>query len=230
MTSSMHAVQNETESRLNTLEQGTTRLTSGSAYVYLDPDTGGTVVQEQLDWTAAAGGWESYSTVSPLIDDVTGGEMSTDYGMAEAHLLGAMGVLSGMVRRKTGATPNPLAAGTRYNLPMFGLPLDWRPTYNVILPCLCGNADPAASSTNAFGTAWIELRPEYSPFQISGRAYFVTANLALSPSTGWIALQGIFPCLSVSRDEGLAINSWDDVAMTPTWDDIDPDVTWNSYP
>jgi hypothetical protein len=193
---------NELESRVSVLEQRGMTANLRTPDVYLDPATGTTVIDDPLDWTVSPTGWESYSTISPIIDDPVdpnypGGELSSDYGMAEAHLIGSMCVLTGMVRRKAGATPNPLAAGTRYSLPMFGLPDDWRPMHNVILPCLMGNADPTSAS--AVGTAWIEIRPEINPvLQPSGRVYFVTGTLSCAPSTGWVALQGVFPCQLLS--------------------------------
>jgi hypothetical protein len=194
------SVANELESRVARMEQSTMSTTAPTVDVYIDPDSGATVVADPLDWSVAAGGWESYSQIGPIITDpddpnYPGGELSTSYGMAEVQLLGSMCVLSGMVRRKTGALPNPLAAGTRYNIPMFGLPVDWRPTRNVILPCLMGNTDPTSLGANLVGTAWVEIRPEVNPvLRSSGRAYFVTGTLSCPPSTGWIALQGVFPC------------------------------------
>jgi hypothetical protein len=193
---------NELESRVSVLEQRGMTANLRSPDVYLDSDTGATVVEDPLDWTVAPTGWESYSTIAPIIDDpdnpgYPGGEVSTDYGMAEAHLIGSMCVLTGMVRRKAGATPNPLAAGTRYNLPMFGLPEDWRPMHNVVLPCLMGSTDPASAAV--LGTGWIEIRPEINPvLRASGRVYFVTGTVSCSAGTGWIALQGIFPCQLLS--------------------------------
>jgi len=196
---------NQVDTRLETLEQSAMKPTSGRANVYLDPDTGQLVVEDQLDWSPAANLWESYTQLGPVITDPAnpnypGGLDSSVYGMAEAHLMGSMCLLTGMVRRKAGAPS--LAANTRYNQPMFGLPADWRPMSNIILPCLVGNADPdpdAGSPAGTFGTAWIEIRPENAPtMQPSGWVYFVMGTLALSASTGWISLQGVFPCSRIS--------------------------------
>jgi hypothetical protein len=191
---------NRLDSRVGRLEQRTLSSTTHATNVYLN-DVGATVVEDPLDWSVSSGGWESYTQIGPIITDTAhpdypGGVLSTNYEATEARLLGGLCVLNGMVRRKTGAST--LAAGTRYNLPMFGLPVDWRPRSNVILPCLMGNANPdpsAPSPASVFGTAWIEVRPEVSPvLQPSGRVYFVIGTLSCPPSTGWITLQGIFPC------------------------------------
>jgi hypothetical protein len=195
---------NRLDSRVSQLEQRTLSSTRPTTNVYLD-GTGATVVEDPLDWSVSSGGWESYSQIGPIITDTAhpdypGGVLSTSYGRAETRLLGGLCVLSGMVRRKTGAST--LAAGTRYDIPMFALPVDWRPRSNVILPCLMGNANPdpsAPSPASVFGTAWIEIRPEVSPvLRSSGRAYFVTGTLSCPASTGWIALQGLFPCQLLS--------------------------------
>jgi hypothetical protein len=186
---------NELDSRLARLEQRSVTATMKNPGAYVNPSTGDTVVVDPLDWSMSAGNWTSYSTIGTVVTDPAspsypGGKLSTNYAMAQVHMVSSMCVLAGMVRR-TGAA---LSAGVRYNVPMFGLPLAWRPRHTVIVSCLMGNADPASAGTSAFGTAWVEIRPEINPvLQPSGRAYFVTGTISCSPGTGWIALQGLFP-------------------------------------
>jgi hypothetical protein len=186
---------NQLESRVTRLEQDSMMPTSGVADISYDAATSLTTVEDQLDWSMARGGWEPYSTISPLVFDqatgeFTGGTLSTEYGRPEAHMVGSMAVLTGVVRRKAGALSLP--AGARHDLPMFGLPLTRRTLTNVMLPCLMGNAAPDAATT--VGTAWIEIRPGLEPMQPSGIVSYVAGTVACSPGTGWIALQGIFPC------------------------------------
>jgi hypothetical protein len=229
---------NQMDLRLEMLEQSTMRSQSTQAQIYVDEETGATVVEEVLDWSPAVNLWESYTTFGPVITDPAdpgypGGVLSTPYSMPEAHLIGGMCVLTGMVRRKAGA-PN-LTANIRYNQPMFGLPSDWRPQHNVILPCIMGNANPDPDAVpgppaSNFGTAWIEIRPEDPPNQHnSGWVYFVMGTLGLTASTGWISLQGIFPCVQLSTDATME-GGWDDSPSTLTWNDMGEDVTWSSYP
>jgi hypothetical protein len=161
--------------------------------------------------------------------EFTGGALSTEYGRPEAHLIGSMCVLTGMVRRKAGASA--VVAGTRYNLPMFGLPTNWRPSTSIILPCLVGNADPSPVGTiGTVGTGWIEIRADLDPLQVSGRAYLIGTTVGLSPTTGWLALQGIFPLSIVdASDETSATDTWDDAHFQTTWDSLGDDVTWDTY-
>jgi hypothetical protein len=229
---------NQLEVRLSALEQIATRPLSGQAQVTTDLSTMTTTVTESLDWSPAANLWESYTTFGPPISDpldpsYPGGMVSTVYGMTEAHMIGDMCLVAGMVRRKTGAAN--LLANTRYDQPMFGLPAGWRPRDNVILPCLMGNAnpDPAASPgppASAFGTAWIEIRPESAPQQrTSGWVYFVMGTTALTAGTGWISLQGIFPS-KILPTNAIVEGGWDDVPSTTSWSSVNDNVTWSTYP
>jgi hypothetical protein len=230
---------NQLEARIARLESDIVVPTTGTADVGYNADTDTTTVDDHLDWTAA-NGWEPYSTVSPIVPvanadpdddepDFTGGDLSTPYGRPEAHLIGSMCVLTGMVRRKAGASA--IVAGTRYNLPMFGLPVNWRPTTNVILPCLVGNADPSPTGTiGTVGLGWIEIRSDLAPLQPSGRAYLIGTTVGLSPTTGWVALQGIFLMTIIdASDETSAEDTWDDAHFQTTWDSIGSGVTWNNY-
>jgi len=194
---------NRLDSRVSALEQLTLRGTSGGAGATVDPETGDAVLEDQLDWSPNPTGWEPFSTVSPLVQDAagewTGGELSTDYGRPEAHLVGSMCVLTGLVRRKVGATPNPMSAGTRYSSAMFGLPSGMRPTNRVVLPCLMGNTDPLTGGVTYI--AWVEVRPEVDVERPSGRVYFISGTGSLTPGTGYIALQGVFPCETIQTDD-----------------------------
>ncbi len=260
MIDDLNSILNRLESRLGIVEQGTTVGTAGDADIGYDEATGVTTVNDQLDWTVTPTGWEPFSTVNPIVldpedviepdpdwewdpdpdgvepgveppvvdEEYASAGLSTPYARPEAHLIGQQCVLTGMVRRKTGATPNPLAANTRYNLPMFGLPADWRPMTNVILPCVIGNGDP--TSSGGTGTAMIEIRPEFDPVQPSGRAYYVSGTVALSPTTGWIFLQGTFPIqIWDASEDAWTEDSWDDSHFQTTWDDVMDDVTWDNY-
>jgi hypothetical protein len=223
---------NELDSRMLRLEQNSMVPTSGIADVSYDEETGTTVVDDGLDWSATATTWEPYSTISALVPDPAdvnypGGVLSTPYGRPEAHMLGSMCLLTGMVRRATGAASLP--PGTRHDVPMFGLPLNRRPFTNVILPCLMGNTDPLAA-TSVVGTAWIEIRPGLDPIQPSGIAYYVSGTVACGPGTGWIALQGIFPCHVLDTSDDVPVeDSWDDAHFQTTWDSLTDDVTWDTY-
>lgn len=226
---------NQIEARVARLEQNSVVPTTGLADVDYDDETDTTVVNDRIDWSAAANGWEPYSSVSPFVFDavtgevVSGGELSSPLGRPEAHLIGSVCVLTGVVRRKAGATPNPLAPGTRYNLPMFGLPTSWRPTTNIILPCLVGNTDPLTTAATA-SIGWIEVRSGLDPLQDSGRVYFVATTLGISPNTGWIALQGVFPCHLIDTSVDAPVeNSWDDAHFQSTWDSLADDVAWLNY-
>jgi hypothetical protein len=231
---------NQMDTRVETLEQGAMRATSGRAQVYLDPTTGATIVEDQLDWAPAANLWESYTTFGPTITDpedpdYLGNPVSTVYGRPEANLIGSTCLLTGMVRRKAGSTN--LTANTRYDQPMFALPAEWRPESNVILPCIMGNAnpDPAAvpgPPANTFGTAWIEIRPEnnLTAQHPSGRVYFVMGTLALTAGVGWISLQGIFPCTRLNTTAALVEGGWNEVPITLSWNEIGENVTWDTYP
>jgi len=194
---------NQLESRLAALEQRTLTSVTGLPSMFFDPDTGESVLEDPLDWTLNPTGWEPFSTISPLVEEVdgevTGGELSTEYGRPEAHMVGNMCVLTGLVRRKAGATPSTMSPGARYNSVMFGLPSGWRPVVNTILPCLTGNAAPGSGTT--VSTAWIEIRPEVDLEQLSGRVYFVAGTGTIQPTTGWVALQGVFPCQIVQPDD-----------------------------
>jgi hypothetical protein len=226
-------VLNLLETRVSRLENSAMVPTSGLADVGADEVTNAVTVYDQLDWTVAPTGWEPFSTVGPIIDDpgtdgYPGLLLSTPYGRPEAHKVGSMCVLTGMVRRKAGATPNPLVSGTRLNLPMFGLPPNWRPVTSIILPCLTGNTDPLTGT--AVGTAWIEVRADLDPLQASGRVYLVSTTVNLAPTTGWIALQGVFPIQVIDASAtGIVEDSWNDVHFQTTWDSIDENVTWNNY-
>ena len=197
MRSDYNSTLNHLESRVSRLEQKTVIPTTGVADIGYDAVNNLTTVNDKLDWSMAQNGWEPYSTVSNIIYDPTtltitsGGQLSTPYGRPEAHLIGNMCVLTGMVRRSAGATPAPVP-GTRYHLPMFGLPAHWRPITNVILSCLMGNGDPDA--VTVVSTAWIEIRPGLEPLQGSGVVSYMAGNSPLTGGIGWIALQGIFPC------------------------------------
>jgi hypothetical protein len=224
---------NQLESRMARLEQSAMVPTSGALSIGFDTDTGTSTVTDQLDWTANPAGWEPFSTISPIVaqpdGSISGGELSTVYGRPEAHLIGSMCVLTGVVRRKAGATPDPLAAGTRHDSAMFGLPKGWRPAHNIILPCLMGNTDPATGGV--VSTAWIEIRPDFSPVeQVSGRVYYIAGTGSLAPTTGYIVLQGVFPCQIIDSVGAVVENSWDDVPSSRTWDSIGADITWNNYP
>jgi hypothetical protein len=191
---------NRLGTRVSRLEQNSMFPTTGVADVGYDTETGVTTVDDHIDWSLARNGWEPYSSVSPIIWDAAtqevldGGELSTPYGRPEAHLVGSMCVLTGMVRRKAGASN--LVAGTRYDLPLFGLPEHWRPMTNIILLCVMGNVNPDPDLTplaSVVSTAWIEIRPGLDPLENSGVVSYVTGTSALTAGTGWIALQGIFP-------------------------------------
>jgi hypothetical protein len=229
---------NRLDGRVSALEQSAMRPLSGQAQLLTDPTTLTSTVIDELDWAPAANLWESYTTIGqpisdPLDPDYPGNAVSTVYGMAEANMIGSTCLLTGMVRRKAGA-PN-LTANTRYNQPMFGLPAGWRPQANVILPCIMGNAnpDPAASPgppANAFGTAWIEIHPESAPPQhSSGWVYFVMGTMPLTAGTGWISLQGVFPC-GILQTSGTVEGSWNDVPGTTVWSSVNDNVTWSTYP
>jgi hypothetical protein len=113
---------------------------------------------------------------------------------------------------------------------MFGLPDHWRPTTNIILPCLMGNTAPDGTTSGVVGTAWIEIRPDTEPMQVSGRVHFIAGTVALTPGTGWIALQGIFPCNLMDTTTVMPeTNSWDGAHFQKTWDSLDSSVTWNTY-
>jgi len=237
MSEDLNAIINRLESRLAELEQNITPGTSGDADIGYDEATETTTVNDEIDWTVAPAGWEPFSTVSPIITDPEnedydpdnpGAELSTPYARPEAHLIGQECVLTGMVRRKAGATPNPLAANVRHNVPMFGLPEDWRPMTNVILPCVIGNGDPTSGGVT--GTAMVEIRPEFDPVQLSGRAYYVSGTVALSPTTGWLFLQGTFPIqIWDASENAYTEDSWDDAHFQTTWDKLLDDVTWDNY-
>lgn len=191
---------NQLFTRVSRLEQKGVFSISGVAHVGYDEATNTTTVNDHLNWGLAGTRWEPFSKVSNISYDsetgmiTGGGELSTPYGRPEAHLLGGMCVLNGLVRLKAG-TPN-LNAGTRYDLPMFGLPLNWRPMTHVPLLCLMGNGDPdplAASPTGVVSTAWVEIRPGLEPLQESGIVYYVSGTSPLTAGTGWISLQGVFP-------------------------------------
>jgi hypothetical protein len=230
---------NQLEARLSALEQSAMRPLSGQAQVTTaDLNAPASEITSEIDWAPAANLWESYTTFGPPISNIydpnyPGNVISTVYGMPETHLIGSMCLLTGMVRRKTGAAN--LTANTRYDQPMFGLPAGWRPRDNVILPCIMGNAnpDPAASPgppANTFGTAWIEIRPESAPPQhASGWVYFVMGTMALTAGTGWISLQGIFPC-SILQTDGTVQGGWNDVPSTASWNSMNENVTWSTYP
>lgn len=219
---------NELELRIATLEQSIASTVSGLSDSYFDIENNLTVVNDPLDWSVAANGWESYSTLGPPITDpddefYPGGVVSTPYVMPAAYRLGGMCVLTGMVRRKAGAAN--LVAGTRYNQPMFTLPQFWQPSGNFILPCLMGTADPAG--LGVVGTAWIEIRED--PDTDTGVVSFVAGTLGCANGTGWIALQGLFP-IRVADAPVLIEGSWNDASGTTTWSMVDPSITWNSYP
>lgn len=221
---------NDLDTRLAELEQYAVRPVTGATDVVTD-DVGTTIVADPLDWTVAANGWETYSQISAVITDpddpnYPGMISNTDYGMAAASLLGSNCLLTGMVRRKTGAAN--LVAGTRYNLPMFGLAVNWRPVHNVLLPCLMGNTDPAG--LGVVGMAWIEIRPDLDVLAPSGRVYFIAGTVGCAAGTGWVALQGIFPCQITDGATPIVEDSWDDASETISWDQMADDVTWNSYP
>jgi hypothetical protein len=201
MTRDLNSELNQLTTRLSRLEQKSMFPTTGVADISYDPETSLTTVDDHIDWSLARNGWEPYSTVSDIIyDDVAGeitdgGELSTPYGRPETHLVGSMCVLTGMVRRKAGASN--LVAGTRYDLPLFGLPEHWRPMANIVLSCVMGNVNPDPDLTplaSVVSTAWIEIRPALDPLENSGVVSYVTGTSALTAGTGWIALQGIFPC------------------------------------
>lgn len=220
---------NDLELRVEVLEQRAANTVSGIADSYTDSENNVIVTNDPLDWSLAANGWESYAKIGPPITDpddefYPGGVMSTPYGMPTAYRLGSMCVLTGLVRRKAGAAN--LVAGTRYNLPMFALPLYWQPPAQIILPCLMGTADPAGS-LGVVGTAWIEIRED--PDTYTGVVSFVAGTVGCAASTGWVALQGLFP-ISVADSTPLVEGSWDDASETTTWDSFDDTVTWNSYP
>jgi hypothetical protein len=188
---------NQLETRVSRLEQKTVIPRTGVADIGYDVANNLTTVDDKLDWSMAQNGWEPYSNVSKIIFNsatqtiTSGGQLDTPYGRPEAHLIGSMCVLTGVVRRKAGATPAPVP-GTRYHLPMFGLPTNWRPVTNIILPCLMGNGDP--DTVSVVSTAWIEIRSGLEPLQGSGVVSYMAGNSPLTAGIGWIALQGIFPC------------------------------------
>lgn len=219
---------NELESRVAVLEQTLANTVSGLADSYTDTENNVTVTNDPLDWTVAANGWESYSLIGPPIEDpedpyYPGGVVSTPYAMPAAYRLGSMCVLTGMVRRKAGATS--LVAGVRHNSPMFALPQFWQPTADFILPCLVGSSDP--TGYGLIGTGWVEIR-ENDDLD-TGVVSFVASTLALTSDTGWISLQGLFP-IRVADSPALVEDSWDDASQTTTWDMVDSTITWNSYP
>lgn len=223
---------NELEARVARLEQSAVRADTRPAALVTD-DVGTTTVQHALDWSAANNLWEPWSQLAPITPPDAAHpvwQLSTQYGLPEASLLGGMCVLTGLVRRKAGA-PN-LTAGTRWNQPLFGLPADWRPLHTVILPCLMGNADPGSGTTTTFGTAWIEIRADYdtTPPAPSGRVYAVAGTSACNATTGWIALQGLFPCQILPAVPLLNEGSWDDISDYLTWDQVADGITWDSYP
>lgn len=212
---------NNVEGRLGRLEQKRVVGTSGISPVTYS--AGVATVADQLDWSQSQG-WESYTKISVANADGTGGTYTSKYAMPAAHMTGRMCLLTGMVRRKAGATN--LTAGTRYNLQMFGLPLNWRPATNVILPCVMGNSDP---TSGVVGTAQIEIRTGYLPTATSGRVYYVNGTLGLDANIGWIALQGSFPCQIIDVRDTVIIGSWADAHFQETWDSVAETLTWSDY-
>jgi hypothetical protein len=213
---------NETEARIAHLEQKRVVGTSGISPVTYD-DTGVPTVADLLDWSKSDG-WESYTKITVATDDGTGAAYTSKFAMPAAHMTGRMCMLTGVVRRKTGATN--LTAGTRYNLQMFGLPLNWRPVTNVILPCVMGNSDP---STGVVGTAQVEIRTGFLPTEVSGRVYYISGTLGCDANIGWIALQGSFPCKIVDVRDTVVMGSWGDAHFQESWDSVAEDLTWNDY-
>jgi hypothetical protein len=221
---------NDLETRVAALEQRVMVSSGKAPYAYLDGAT--TVTVDPLDWTRGSG-WASYTTIGTVYSDPAnplypGGVLSSAFGMPQAQKVGNMCVLSGVVKR-TGATLSP---GTRYDAtPMFGLPTDWRPVSTVVLPCLIGGTGPDGLA--AVGVGWIEVRSDHTPTpRKSGGVYFVTGTVALTAGTGWLALQGVFPCevQALNSTDGAPVGSWNAASETLTWGNVDEAVTWNSYP
>jgi hypothetical protein len=178
----------EMESRIGVLEQRSATVAAPSVAVSVNPDTGAVEVSDSLTWVS---GWESYTQLGGFVADQSdpdypGGTPSTAYGIAQAYRLANTCFLTGLVRRRTSS----LNVNPRWDLPMFMLPLGWRPIANVPLLCAMGSTAPDGT-LNTANMAWIEVRPE--PAQDAGRVFFVTASAAMTVNTSWVALQGSFP-------------------------------------
>jgi len=216
---------NQVEGRLARLEQKRVVGTSGVSPITFDA-AGVPTTQELLDWTQSEG-WESYTKVTVATTDGSGASYSSRYPIPAAHMVGRTCVFSGMVRRKTGATN--LTAGTRYNLQMFGLPPNWRPSSNIRLSCPMGNSDP---TTGVTGTATIEIRTGYLPTYGSGRVYYIGGTLGCDANVGWISLQGSFPCQVIDVAATVVMGSWGDAHFQESWDSLPDDpggLTWDQY-
>jgi hypothetical protein len=229
MVSDFSSTMNQMEAQIAKLEQKRVVGQPGLSDVSFST-TGVPIVEERLDWTESDG-WESYTKITVATVDGTGAKYSAPYAMPAAHMHGRMCVLTGMVRRKAGATN--LAAGTRYDSEMFGLPTNWRPITNTPLSCTMGNYDPTnPTAGGAVSTAQIEIRTGFLPTEISGRVHYIGGTSALTAGVGWIALQGSFPCSTVDVLDVRIMGSWADAHFQEYWDSL-PDnpggLTWDMY-
>lgn len=229
MAADLNTTLNQLETRVAQLEAKALGATTGLPDIVYDEEAGTTTVEDRLDWSVTEG-WEPYASVTPGISDETdpdypGTALTSFYGRPEAYQIGRMCFLTGTAKRKVGSTS--LAAGQRHNLKMFGLPADLRPLTHVILPCLMGNGPPEDLTT--VGTAWVEIRNGADTGQDSAQVYYVAGTVALSATTGWVALQGIFTCQTLSAEHALTSGSWDDVHFMTTWDTVNPESQWDTY-
>lgn len=219
---------NQMDARLADLEQRrVVGVTGISDISYNDTVVSVPVSEDRLDWEQSDG-FESYTKVTAATEDGTGATYTSTYPIPAAHRTGQLCMLTGMVRRKAGEAN--LAAGTSYDLEMFGLPENWRPISNTRLPCLMGNGDPAAGGV--VGTAQIEIRTGYLPTEISGRVVYMGGTSALTAGVGWIALQGSFPVSVIDVLDVRVMGSWADAHFQEYWISL-PDnpggLTWDDY-
>jgi len=179
------------ESRINTVEQRSAVGRAPAMTVVPNPTTGAPEIHDPLTWDS---GWIQHTTIAfsqpnPALPGYPGASWvhytggGTEYGPAQVIRVGSMAHLTGLLVR-SGST---LSAGGGYGIRMFMLPTGWRPPFRVKLPCVMNGGSPAVAD--------IEVRPDVTA--AAGGVYFTIGQADLTGGSGWIALQGGFPCLDV---------------------------------